>query len=382
LKATMKTLAAAAALTAFAAPAFAGGVSVYDDGESKLKLEALFYLNTYAQTDDRITAGNSVKTKTAGLAVDRAYFTAKYYFNNDWMMRLTTDIGHESSLGKKQNVYLKYAYLEGKLVGKAAVLRLGQSHTPWIDYEQGLWKHRYVAKVMSDTYKFDTSADLGLGLKGKVADGIVDYFVTATNGSGYGNGARNAGADYSARLGFHPIDGLDIDFQYLNGLHGTKTSVTGAGSAGIKSSLAQAMISYGTKEFRVGGNYLVNKDKAQAAAASSTHGGNASAAFKTAAISDEVKSTGMALWGWAKLPDTQFGAFGRFESLKNEMSTAGVANPTKEKVTRYVAGLEYSPIKNITFAAVVDATKLTNRGGVTTTTDKDTRFGLYSEVKL
>jgi len=383
LKATIKTIATLATM-AFATPAIAGGVNVYDDGESKLKIEALIYANTFSQKDDSITAAGTTTTKTAGLAIDRAYFTAKYTFNNDWMMRLTTDMGTESALGKDQNIYLKYAYVEGKLAGKAAVLRVGQSHTPWIDYEQSKWKHRYVAKVLSDQYKFDTSADLGLGLKGKIADGMVDYFVTGTNGSGYGKGVRTAGADYNARIGLHPIDGLDIDFQYLTGYHGTKTSVTNVAQSNVKSNLMQAMISYGTKEFRIGGNYLVNKDKGTGTKASSEHGGNTTsgALFVTGATGDEVKSTAYALWGWAKIPGTQFGAFGRYENVKNEMSSLGVANANKEKVDRYVAGLEYSPIKNITFAAVVDSTKLKNIAGVTANQEKDTRFGLYSEIKL
>ncbi len=384
MKVTLKTI-AMAAMFAFAAPAFAGGIVVAEKDESKLKLEALFYLNTYQKTDDRSTAGVSSKTKTNGLHVDRAYFTAKYYFDKNWMMRFTTDIGNEAGLGKDQNIYLKYAYVEGKLAGKSAILRLGQSHTPWIDYEQGLWKHRYVAKVMSDTYKFDTSADLGIGLKGKLADGMVDYFVTATNGTGYGKGNPQSGlngVDFNSRIGVHPIKGLDIDFQYLSGYKATKTSISNIATSGVKSTLTQAMISYGTSDFRVGGNYLLNTDKAKSATASSTHGGNTSAAFATAAIGDEVKSSGLALWAWAKLPDTGFGAFARYENLKNELTSAGIANANKEKIDRYVLGVEYSPIKNITFALVVDASKLKNRGGVTTTTDKDTRYGLYSQIKL
>ncbi|MFC1626531.1 hypothetical protein ACFL19_02370, partial [Pseudomonadota bacterium] len=107
---------ATAAMLAFATPAFAGGVVVAEDGPSKLKLEALLFLNTYAQKADTTTAAGTVSTKTQGLAVDRAYFTAKYFFNDDWMMRITLDAGNDQSLaGKKQNVFLKAAYVEGKL---------------------------------------------------------------------------------------------------------------------------------------------------------------------------------------------------------------------------------------------------------------------------
>jgi predicted porin len=144
----------------------------------------------------------------------------------------------------------------------------------------------------------------------------------------------------------------------------------------------QVMASYGTDDFRIGGNYLYNKDKAKSATTSTAHGGNSSSDFTTGLIGDEVKSSGWDVWAWAKLPDTPFGVFGRFEMLDNKKTSGGIENPVKEKITRFVAGLEYSPIKNVTFAAVVDMTKLKNRGGISNVTDKDTRFGLYTQVKL
>lgn len=375
MKAMIKTVAAVATL-ALTTPAFAGGITVAEKGDSKLKIESLFYLNTYAQTADTTAAGTTTSTKTTGLAVDRAYFTAKYYFNDDWMMRFTTDMGQEAALGKDQNIYLKYAYVEGKLAGKAAVLRVGQSHTPWIDYEQGLWKHRYVSKVMTDQYKFDDSSDLGFGLKGKVADGMVGYFATLTNGSGYGKGTRTNGLDYNARISFFPVEGLTIDAQYRNGYRGTKTSIANVDTAGVKSTLFQVMASYGDDIFRVGGNYLSNKDQAKSATASTAHGGNVSSAYTTAVIGDEVKSTGYGLWGWAMFAD-KFGAFGRFDHIDNQLN-AGV----KEKVSRYMVGVEYSVIKGVDFSLVYDNSKLTNRGGVATNERKDSRVGLYSQIKL
>jgi len=387
---------------AFAGPAFAGGVQVDDtsltdilmekgvltkadvdaikkNNDGKLKLEALFFLNNYYQNAKTSTATTATSTKSVGLAVDRAYFTAKYSFNDDWMMRLTTDMGTETALGKQQNIYVKYAYAEGKLAGDAAVLRVGQSHTPWIDYEQGLWKHRYVAKVMSDQYGFDTSADLGMGLKGKLMDGTVGYFATVTNGTGYSNGTRTTtGRDLSARIGFYPIDGLTLDVQYYNGYKGTKTSLT----KGVQSKFYQAMVSYKVGDFRIGANYLNNKDTAKGANNSTIHDGNVTGTYRTAAIGDKSDSTGYSLWTTGKLGGG-FGAFGRYEKLDNKFTNAaGVANTLKEKITRLVGGVEYTVVKGIDFSLVYDRTELKNQGNVTTNKRTDDRFGLYSQVKF
>lgn len=352
MKSILKTIAAVAML-AFATPAFAGGVTVADDGTSKTKLEALFFLNTTNETTD--VAG--VKTKdSTGLAVDRAYLTLKHSFNSDWMMRLTTDVDSNAGAGlsKQQNIYLKYAYLQGKLVDDAVVLRLGQSHTPWIDYEQHLWGHRYVAKVASDFFKYDTSSDLGIGLKGKLADGMVGYFVTATTGAGYANKVGSTdGIDFNSRVGIYPIDGLTLDVQYMNGYKGTK--VFGAAAAAItKSTLMQVMATYGMgKDWRVGANYLINKKEN---------------------LGLTPQDNGYSVWGTAKFAGN-FGAFARFDDITNE-NAAGAEIGTDQRLT---AGVEYSPIKNVTFALAFENRDTKPVGGARV---EKLRAGLYSRIKL
>jgi len=339
---------------AFAAPAFAGGVVVANDGESKTKLEALFFLNTTADT----TKVNGVKTAdSTGLAVDRAYLTLKHYFNSDWMMRFTTDMETNNNLNSKnQNIYLKYAYVEGKLAGKAAVLRLGQSHTPWIDYEQHLWGHRYVAKVTSDYFKFDDSSDLGIGLKGKVADGMLKYWATATTGAGYGNKTGSTkGIDTNFRIGVYPIDGLTLDVQYRTGYRGTKT----LGVAGTKNTLTQVMATYGMgKDWRIGANWLANKGRDSKGVNKGTN----------------IKASGYSVWGTAKFAGN-FGAFARYDSMKDK-SAVGVQTA---KNTRTVAGIEYAPLKGVTFGLALENYKNAVVGGNTT---KDSRVGLFSQIKL
>jgi hypothetical protein len=374
----IKMAAAVASTMAFAAPAFAAGVALTGNGDSKLNVEGLFYLNTYQESSDPGNGG--AKTDTLGLHTDRAYITVKYTFDDNWYARFTTDLGNESkTLSHGQNVYVKYAYLEGKLAGDQAVLRIGQSHTPWIDHEESLMKYRFIENTMGDKLNFDSSSDLGLGLYGKLAGGMIDYFVTETDGHGYGNGSASKTMDFDSRLGIHPIKGLEIAGQFRDGYRGTKTSANN----GIQSTYYQVMIDYGMDNFRVGANYLNNKDDAKAAGNTFTgHGGNISSGFATAtAIGQQVKSTGWDVWGWYDIPNTQFGLFGRYEYSENKSNfLAGAGTLYKEKVTHYVAAASYRPIKNIIFALVADNTEIKDQGGVSGLNPKDTRYGLYSQV--
>lgn len=351
MKATIKTI-AAIAMFAFSAPAIAGGVNVYDDGDSKLKLGAKVFFD--ATQKETLTNGITTARDT-GFNLGRAYLTAKYYFNSDWMMRVTTDVVLDAGLKKKKtNVFLKYAYLQGKLNGDAVVLRAGVSHNPWIDYEQGLWKHRYFTKVTADEFKYDDSADIGVGLKGTLMDGLVKYWGTAVNGGGYGNLAKSNAIDYKARVGLYPIKGLTIDVGFNTGYRGQKTWNT----APLKQTMYQVMLTYGTHDFRVGGNWINNKDKAK----------------------KNIKATTYALWGWAKI-GAGFGTVARYEKEKSFNYTAGVAGTTAQTRTRYALGLDYSPVKHVvmTLAYVNDKTK--NNGHTFGASKEVRQLGIWSQFK-
>jgi hypothetical protein len=381
MKAIIRTIATIAMIT-LAAPAFAGGINVYDDGDSKLKLEGKFFLNsTYNNKEKTVLGITSTTNQTIGLAVDRAYFGAKYYFNNDWMVRITTDVHLDTGLAKKNNnIFLKYAYVQGKLIGDGLVLRLGQSHTPWIDYEQHLWKHRYVSKVFVDQYGFDSSSDLGIGLKGKLADGLVKYWVVGVAGAGYSHpgmhkdaltGKYSSGVkavDLNARVGIYPVKGLTLDFQIRDGFKGTKyfDKANSQTAPGTKHSLYQIMASYGTgHDWRVGANYIHEKADRRTDILNGLTARN-------------DKTNGYSAWAWYNIPDTKFGVFGRFD--KKDITRNGVA--TKDKTNHYVGGLEYSPVKNVTFATVFDYTKVTDAKFALGTDTKSTKAGLYTQIKF
>ena len=353
MKAIIRSISALAML-AFSAPAIAGGVNVYDDGDSKLKLGGKVFIDaTQIETKDE----TGVKTaSTKGFNLTRAYLTAKYTFNSDWMMRITTDVQQETSLAKKKtNVFLKYAYLQGKLMDDALVMRLGVSHNPWIDYEQGLWKHRYFTKVTSDEFKYDDSADIGFGLKGKLADGLIKYWATAVNGGGYGNLSTSDTVDFKTRLGVYPVKGLTIDFGYNRGNRGKKTFTT---TNALQQTMYQIMLSYGTKDFRVGGNWIRNRDKA----------------------SKNINAKTYAVWGWAKLGGG-FSAVARTEQEKAYEYTAGVSGTVQQKRTRLALGLDYSPVKNVVFTAGYISDKTNNSGFTVNAIKKVTQIGMWSQIK-
>jgi len=371
----LRAIAGAAALAftmGMAAQANAGGITIAEDGASKLKVEGLVF------TD--LTRSNTKKdgvrsNRSSGVNVSRTYLTTKYTFDDDWMFRVTLDstlVPSATALKKQNNVFLKYAYVQGKLMGDAVVLRLGLSHTPWIDHEEHLWAHRYLSNVLTDTLGYEASSDAGIGLKGKLADGLIDYWVVAVNGGGYGNTAKTDAIDYSGRIGLHLMEGLTIDAQYRAGYHGKRKF--GAAAPAGKQTLGQFMVTYGTHDYRVGANYIVNRD-------------DTGASDKSAAKNKNFKNTAYDVWGYGKIING-FGVVGRFEREDGQPINGLAAGQFQQKRTRYLAGIEYSPTKHVDFTLAYDNTKQTGLGYQTQTVAKaagntyqqeDTKIGLWSQ---
>jgi hypothetical protein len=330
----------------------AGGIAVDNDNDDagKLTVSSKFFINA---TQNKTSINGVDTAKSTGIALDRAYLTVKYKTNDVWSMKLTADATlNTAATGKKTEVFIKSAFVQANFAPELQ-FNIGVIGTPWVGYENGIDGHRYIVKAYTDTKGFDASADAGLGLSGKFADGLIGYAVAAVNGKGYGDITATNAVDFNSRIGVYPVDGLTLDFQYRTGYKGTKT----LGVAGNKSTLTQAMVTYGaTKNYRVGANLIQNK-------------------ITVAGV--DTKTRGIAAWGRAKFGG-DFGAYARYENSKVDLATSAV----DEKENRYVVAFEYFANKNITMSLAWDQAKKTDRGHTIGATSKVSRYGLYTQSKF
>ncbi|MBF0281157.1 MAG: hypothetical protein HQM07_01095 [Zetaproteobacteria bacterium] len=342
---------AVAALSLFAAtPALA-----VETGNSNLKIGAKIFAD---YTQSKTTLNGATTAKTTGMNIGRAYLQTSYKIDDMWSLGVTLDAAQENTLSKKTSVFVKNAYVKGSFSPMVEV-SLGIITTPWIAYEDGLSKHRYVAKSYADTMGFDSSADAGIGVSGQAS--ILHYALAGVNGAGYGNIAASNGQDFNGRIGL-AAEGATFDVGYRNGFKGTNTLGTGvvtATSSGTKSALTQIMATYGENDYRVGANYIMNNDK-------------------VVATNLQTKSRGVETWVWANATDV-LGVFGRYESTKAK-SDANVG--TTQTTKHYVLGLESRYGKNVTMALALDQTNVTNNGYTVGSTKKTTKFGLYTQAKF
>lgn len=327
----------------------AGGVTVDDEG--KLSIGMKSFIN---MTRTEVKTNGATTAKDTGLGVDRFYLWLKYKIDDTWSAKITTDVNNEQGrtgvpgLKRNMNVFLKNAYIQGSFSPEFNLL-VGLAGTPWIPYEESLWKHRYVTNVFVDGYGYDDSADYGVALKGKFMNGLLGYSASIVNGGGYSNPSRTDSIDFSARLTLRPVEGLDISGHYRDGKRGKKTLATPNAD---DNTLWQGLVSYGIDNARIGGGYINNK--------------------VSAVTGLETKNTGFDIWAWYNFMP-EFGAFGRYDYKKQTVT----ANAVDEKLDRFIVGLEYIYSKSLRFSAVYDHANVDNSGNTLGTTRKTDKYGLY-----
>jgi hypothetical protein len=344
-KLNLISLAVAAALVApMAAYADAGdttiGGVIYADFTS---------INTQSQ-------GTDIDPNGIGTDVTRAYLIVGHQFDDIWSANLTTDFNFASFKAASSNkitggapgeaiattttvttpenqLFVKKAYVQGKF-DDLAIFRIGSADMPWIPYAESVYGNRFVEKTLIDREGFGNSADWGLNLNG--ANSMINYSISAVNGGGYKNPTRSKTVDWEGRLGVTPIDGLTVAAGFYTGDLGqdteanelkfsTTTPVTPKNTATRTNFLAD----WKGAGLNVGVEYFTAKNF------------GSSFIFNTTTDSED----GYSVYGSYDFPDTAFGIYARYDSVKPKKDVE-----SSLKDTYYDGGVEWHADKNVTWA--------------------------------
>lgn len=361
----------AAAPTAAAAPKSSNGLYTSDDGKTTVGGVGFIDLTTIEQKSD----GKKVPPSGTGMDVKRFYLGVNHEFDSMWSANLTTDFTYSSST-KLTDVYVKKAFLQAKL-SDAAVLRVGSADMPWVPYIESLYGYRYLENTLIDRLKFGTSADWGLHAGGKLADGMVNYGLSAVNGAGYKNPSRSKSMDFEGRIGIEPVKGLNLAAGFYRGELGQAVQ-NGAGTrTASRWNLAAA---YVDPLFRVGAEYF----SAENWNTSNNNGVLTTCTAPPTCSSD--KADGYSLWGSVS-PMEKVALFARYDSAKPNKTTA-----PSLKDTYYNLGVSYQARKNVDIALAYKHEKVDNGSIATASTSSASiggksdgtfnEIGLWSQVKF
>jgi len=187
----------------FAATAFAEGETEKKEFKPSFKPDMTLYFNY----------GFDLDGKTNLFDLTRMYLGLKTKPVENVVFRATLDVSYDSDIGVK-GAYFKYAYAEVKKIIPKFKLIFGLQKTGLIDFEQKIWMHRDIAKVGVDSYRLDTSADMGLALDGKLMGGQLGIHVGLYAGEGYKKDTEEENKDKAAslRLNFKPMKDMGLMF--------------------------------------------------------------------------------------------------------------------------------------------------------------------------
>jgi predicted porin len=304
--------------------------------------------------------------------IKRFYLGIDHTFDDVFSANLTTDFTYDSGSPSATQLYIKKAYLQAKL-SDALTFRLGSADLPWVPFVEDAYGYRYVENVMIDRDKYGTSADWGVHVLGKLADGLIGYQVSVVNGAGYKKAPtnptnRSQGIDVEGRVNLN-YDGFILA---LGGYHGKlgkdvqKATPESPDSTARSANRFDVLGAYADNGIRVGVEYFKTN--------------NWNTVASTSAKDD---ADGVSIFGSYQF-DPEWGVFGRYDWVNPTTTSTITGFQTANPTDRYFnVGVSYSPAKIVDFALVYKHDKVHN-GTMSTSngTIGGAYDGTYNEIGL
>ena len=173
----------------------AAGYTPPDDTPTVNVGGTIFADYTYVQ-EPTVTGSDGSQVHPNAFNLSRAYINVTGQINHLIQFRITPDVvrvgqvaganvpGLSGTLGYR----LKYAYGQlsfSDFTTKGSWFRLGLQQTPWIDFEEGIYRYRFAGTILSDREGALASSDLGASAHWNIPGDYGDFHAGVYNGNGY-----------------------------------------------------------------------------------------------------------------------------------------------------------------------------------------------------
>jgi hypothetical protein len=335
-----------AALTAGSASAQvtpAAGYTPPDDTPVIRVGMTLFPTYTF-QTDPKVTDGDGNNVSKNAFDVARSYINITGNVSHIVAFRITPDITRQSGVVTAANVTsdslmfrIKYAYGQFNLddwMTRGSWARVGIQQTPWVDFEEGIYRYRFQGTVFAERIPLlttMTSSDAGTSFHYNFPSNYGDIHVGVYNGENYQKVEVNNEKALEFRGTLRP-------FATGNpALRGLRAHLVYYGDHYIKKDERRRVMGNLTYEYQylnAGLDYLSAKDQ-------------------TLAATPDVPSKGYSIWATPRLPKAggaSWEALLRYDHFTPNTSTAlsNVTTPDPTTVTfdsqkqnRAIVGIAY-----------------------------------------
>jgi len=212
--------------------------------------------------------------------VTRAYVNVIGRFSGGLYARVTADIYRNTAAPSNGSLSyrLKYAYAAYTPAHSALTYKVGQIHTPWLDWEEALWDYRVQGSMPLERgfmnaagaqVGYVSSSDFGVGVDGKWGPDKANLQVVVVNGENYNTSPGDKGKDAQARLSYRLKD--TDDSSRVGGLRLTGYAQYGKANGGAQRNRFVGMVSYRTKQITLAAEAAATQDWPVAAAQVNGH---------------------------------------------------------------------------------------------------------------
>jgi len=144
--------------------------------------------------------------------VSRVYINVNGNLNRYISFRITPEVAREtssgSSLSGSQELRLKFAWAQFNLdqwLTKGSWIRVGLNQTPWLDYEETIYRYRFQGTVFADREGFLFASDNGLTFHYNFPADYGDVQAGVYNGEGWAHSDPNNEKALQIRATLRPV---------------------------------------------------------------------------------------------------------------------------------------------------------------------------------
>ncbi|HTL05076.1 MAG TPA: hypothetical protein VL241_04970 [Gemmatimonadales bacterium] len=261
--------------------------------------------------------------------VTRAYLNVLGKFAYGINTRVTADVyrNTDGSLAYR----LKYAFAswtpnDGK---SPLTFKLGQIHTPWIDWEEHLWDYRMQGQMATERAGFMSSSDFGAGIDGMWGYDRFNFQVGVYNGENYNKAPGDQRKDLMGRASLRVLasdeGGRD------GGLRLSGYAQLGKPTGGGTRQRFIGMLSYRSKLLTLAGEFAATKDS-----------------VLSAPVTPRKDAQLVSLFGVLRVPKTKLQMIARLDSFDPDTDAGN------DRTNRFIAGVAYQLSGNLRVLADID----------------------------
>jgi hypothetical protein len=169
-----------------------------DPDAPSIRVGATLYADyTFTERPEAVDAdGNTIHTNAFN--VGRSYLNINGNISHLVAFRITPDIARETTTGSSLNGSLvfriKYAFAQVNLddwMTAGSWTRFGIQQTPWVDFEENIYRYRFQGTVFSEREAFLSSSDAGASFHYNLPSNYGDVHVGVYNGEHYNRSEVN-----------------------------------------------------------------------------------------------------------------------------------------------------------------------------------------------